>query len=112
MNFEEKYNELVEKIRWTKDQYINGDDKCWKDLEDLFKLLPEGYTPPERDECVELQYCQWYIKSCHNPNIKYESPQRRIEELEKEVEELQRIRVELENDVFHYKELLWRYKEC
>lgn len=80
MNFEQEYNKLANSIRWVRDQ--RGDDKCYKDLEWLYDQLPEGYTPPERDEIVELENCKQYIASCHNPNIKYVSPQRRIEELE------------------------------
>lgn len=50
-------------------------------------LLPEGYVPPERDESVELELCKQYIKSCHNPSVKYTSPQRRIEELETQLKD-------------------------
>lgn len=69
-------------IRKLRDDWLNGDDKCWKDLEELFKLLPEGFTPPARDESVELENCKKYIASCHHPEVKYVSPQVRIAELE------------------------------
>jgi len=67
-------------IRDMRDQ--RGDDRCWKDLENLYALLPEGYTPPVRDEAVEIENCIKYIRSCHDPRTTYVSPQRRIEELE------------------------------
>jgi cytidyltransferase-like protein len=73
---------LEECIRKHRDSWINGDDKCWKDNEELYKLLPEGFTPPEGDESVELWNCIKYLRSCHHPSVKYESPQVRIEELE------------------------------
>ena len=75
-------------IRRLRDEWLRGDDKCWKDLETCFALLPEGYTPPARDTCVELENCKRYIASCHDPRVQYTSPQRRIEELESEVEQL------------------------
>jgi uncharacterized coiled-coil protein SlyX len=76
---------LRAKVRWVRDQWQAGDDKCWKDLEELFKLLPEGYEIPKRDSRVELKLCEQYIASCHHPGVEYVSPQRRIEELEAEV---------------------------
>lgn len=65
-----------------------GDDKCWMDDEKLYKLLPEGYTPPARDTAVELANCRKYICSRMNPATIYISPQRRIEELELEIARL------------------------
>jgi hypothetical protein len=59
-----------------------GDDRCWRDDEALYKLLPEGYTPPDMDTNVELSRCKEYILSRHNPSTIYISPQRRIEQLE------------------------------
>jgi len=59
-----------------------GDDRCWRDDETLYKILPEGYNPPDVDTCVELERCRQYIRSRHHPEIVYVSPQRRIEELE------------------------------
>lgn len=71
-------------IRAHRDSWLRGDDKCWQDNEELYKLLPEGYKSPERDTTVELDNCRKYIASCHDPKIEYVSPQRRIEELEAE----------------------------
>jgi len=94
-NEQERYISTLEKqIRYIRDQ--RGDDKCWKDWETLFAILPEGYTIPERDETVEIDLCKKYISSCHNPAIKYVSPQRRIEELEEELAECNRQIVWLE----------------
>lgn len=73
-------------IRDVRDQ--RGDDRCWKDLEKLYSLLPEGYVPPARDESVEIENCIRYIRSCHDPRTTYVSPQRRIEELEAELKQL------------------------
>ncbi len=82
-----EYEKLLAAIRKHRDE--RGDDRCWKDNETLYAVLPEGYTPPERDSLVELENCKRYIASCHDPRTRYESPQRRIEELEAQVEELQ-----------------------
>lgn len=72
----EKYEAAIRRIR---DQ--RGDDRCWRDFEELFRLLPEGYTPPARDTTVELEYCRKFIDSLRNPATVYVSPQREIEEL-------------------------------
>jgi hypothetical protein len=58
-----------------------GDDRCWRDDEELYKLLPEGYEAPAFDSCVELDRCWQFIHSRHNPTTVYVSPQRRIEAL-------------------------------
>lgn len=76
-------------VRWVRDQ--QGDDKCWQDWERLFACLPEGYTPPKRDESVELENCKQYIASCHRLDVEYTSPQLRIKELEFEVDNLRLI---------------------
>lgn len=68
-----------DKIREIRD--LRGDDKCWKDFEELFSLLPEGYTPPQRDTTVELAHCERFIASIHNPGTVYVSPEREIEKL-------------------------------
>lgn len=73
-------------IRKHRDQ--RGDDRCFLDDEELYKVLPEGYTSPERDTTVELELCKKFINSRRNPKTEYISPQRRIEELEAEVERL------------------------
>jgi hypothetical protein len=77
---------LQNKIRWHQNQWLSGDNKCWKDNEELYKLLPEGYTPPQRDTLCELENCKRYIESCHDPKVKYVSPQVRIQELEELVD--------------------------
>lgn len=79
---------LREGIRRHRDSWLRGDDKCWKDNEELYKLLPERYSPPSRDTLVELSNCEKYIASCHDPRVEYVSPQRRIEKLEAEVRQL------------------------
>lgn len=84
----EKIHLYEESIRKHRDEYLSGDNKCWKDNEELYKLLPEGYTPPSRDTSVELENCKKYIASCHDPRIQYKNPQDRIEELEKLVASL------------------------
>ncbi len=78
-------------IRQHRDSWLNGDDKCYKDNEELYKLLPEGFEIPKRDESVELELCKKYIKSCHHPDVEYVSPQRRIEELYQQVRNLKRL---------------------
>jgi len=78
-----RIDELEAAIRAHRESWLNGDDKCWKDNEELYKKLPEGFEPPERDELVEIGLCRQYIASCHHPDVKYVSPQRRIEELER-----------------------------
>jgi NTP pyrophosphatase (non-canonical NTP hydrolase) len=81
--FRKQLNTLYEAIRKIRD--VRGDDRCWMDYEVLFALLPEGYTPPKRDETVELELCKQFIRSCHDPKVNYVSPQRRIEVLEGEL---------------------------
>lgn len=80
MTTDEQVAHLLSAIRKHRD--ARGDDRCWLDDEELYKALPEGYTPPERDTTVELKLCQKYIECRHNPATEYVSPQRRIEELE------------------------------
>lgn len=52
--------DLYKQIRKIRDTF--GDDKCWKDWEALFKMLPEGYTPPMQDIAVALKHCEKYLK--------------------------------------------------
>lgn len=82
-----KLHKIQEAIRKHRDSWLSGDDKCWRDNEELYKLLPEGYTPPERDTFCELKNCIRYVESCHDPRVTYTSPQRRIEELEAELKD-------------------------
>jgi len=79
-----EYHKLANAIRKHRDQ--KGDDRCWMDDEELYRLLPEGYEAPKRDSCVELKLCEKFIATRHNPNTEYVSPERRIEELEKQLE--------------------------
>jgi hypothetical protein len=58
-----------------------GDDRCWLDDEELYKLLPEGYTPPVRDTSVELERCKQFIENRQNPVTIYVSPERELERL-------------------------------
>jgi len=78
--------ELREAIRTHRDE--RGDDRCWEDDERLYKALPEGYAPPERDTSVELENCKRYISCRRNPNTEYISPQREIEKLQEEIKYL------------------------
>lgn len=73
---------LAEAIRKHRDQ--RGDDRCWMDDEELYRSLPEGYTPPARDSAVELKNCERYIACRHNPATEYVSPEREIEVLRAE----------------------------
>lgn len=58
---------------------VRGDDRCWRDDEALYGVLPEGYTPPERDTAVELENCKRYIATRQHPQTEYVSPERAIE---------------------------------
>lgn len=73
-------------IRWIRDQ--RGDDRCWADLEQLYNLLPEGYTVPKRDTLIKLENCKKYIESCNNPATVYVSPEREIENLRRIIRRL------------------------
>ncbi len=79
----EEVQRLQRAIREHRD--ARGDDRCWMDDEALYKTLPEGYTAPARDTCIQLENCILYIKSRQNPGTVYVSPQRRIEELESQL---------------------------
>lgn len=81
-----RIGQLESAIRNHRDQ--RGDDRCWMDDEELYKVLPEGYTAPARDTEVELKLCEKFISCRKNPATAYVSPQRRIEELEAELEQL------------------------
>jgi hypothetical protein len=59
-----------------------GDDRCWLDDEELYRVLPEGFTAPPRDTAVELAKCQQYIACRHNPRTVYVSPETEITRLE------------------------------
>lgn len=76
---------LQSAIRKHRDQ--RGDDRCWMDDEELYIVLPEGYTPPPRDTAVELKNCERFIASRQNPKTEYVSPEREIERLKRIVGE-------------------------
>ena len=79
---------LRDAIRKHRDQ--RGDDRCWMDDEELYRVLPEGYTPPARDSAVQLENCKRFIACRENPATYYVSPEREIERLKKQVDGLQR----------------------
>jgi hypothetical protein len=72
--------ELEAAIRKHRD--YRGDDRCYQDDGELYKVLPEGDTRPPREVAVTLMNCEAYIR-CRQQGREYVSPQRRIEELEK-----------------------------
>jgi len=82
LELEHKITKYEQGIRRHRDSYLRGDDKCWKDNEILYLLLPEGFKVPQRDQSCELKNCEKYIASCHHPEIQYHSPQDRIDLLE------------------------------
>jgi len=86
---EDELVKLQNAIRKHRDQ--RGDDRCWMDDEELYKVLPEGYTPPARDSTVELENCKRYIACRHNPSTEYVSPEREIENLKAKIEQLENI---------------------
>ena len=77
---------LQSAIRKHRDQ--RGDDRCWMDDEELYRVLPEGYVAPVRDTAVELDKCEQFIRCRHNPGTVYVSPEREIEELRSEIRRL------------------------
>lgn len=98
---ERRVQELEAAIRSHRDQ--RGDDRCWLDDEKLYKVLPEGYTPPARDCTVELELCKRFIVSRHNPGTEYVSPQRLIEELQEENRKLKGLIEEREQAIRDYR---------
>ena len=80
---------LEQGVRTHRDQ--RGDDRCWMDDENLYKLLPEGYTAPKREVAVELELCKKYLQCRRNPATTYVSPQRRIEELSEKLYEIMKL---------------------
>jgi hypothetical protein len=73
----------VERLRAAirKHRDYRGDDRCYLDDEELYRILPEGFTTPLRDTSVELKNCERFIACRHNPGTVYVSPQREIERL-------------------------------
>lgn len=84
---DDRVQELEAAIRKHRD--YRGDDRCWLDDEELYRVLPEGYTPPQRDGAVELENCKRFIECRRNPKTEYVSPQREIEELKRRVASLE-----------------------
>jgi hypothetical protein len=85
LDLETQIKSLQKAIRAHRDQ--RGDDRCWLDDETLYRVLPEGYTPPARDSRVELKNCEKFIACRHNPETIYESPEARISSLAAELKE-------------------------
>lgn len=83
-----RIKELEDAIRKHRDQ--RGDDRCWQDDEELYKILPEGYEVPKREVAVEWAMCKKYLACRRNPKTEYISPQREIERLQRRVEELEK----------------------
>ena len=85
-------------VRKHRDEH--GDDRCYQDDYVLYAALPEGYTPPAYDTCVEIHNCLRYIACRQDPKVHYVSPQREIERLMKEVERLKTLAKRIvENDL-------------
>lgn len=69
---------LFDQIRKVRDNF--GDDKCWKDWNALFAMLPEGYTPPQQDISIQLEDCKRYL-TCQSEGTEYMPPPRWIKGL-------------------------------
>lgn len=92
----ESKNELIRQVNTLeaairKHRDFRGDNRCWIDDEELYKVLPEGYTPPDREVAVEFEFCQRFILCRRNPATEYISPQVEIERLGAEVARLQEL---------------------
>lgn len=72
--------ELEAAIRKHRD--FLGDNRCHMDDHELYLVLPEGDTRPEKDTAVTIENCEKFIACRHDPGRTYVSPQVRIEELE------------------------------
>lgn len=93
----EEYIKILENaIRKHRD--YRSDDRCWMDDEELYKILPEGYTPPARDCSVELENCKKYIESRHNPATEYISPELEIEHLRLKLALYKQSFIEIDNE--------------
>ena len=83
---------LVAAIRKHRDQ--RGDDRCWLDDAELYAVLGEPYeTPKLAEPCEMMANCVRFIKSRHNPEVPYVSPEREIEQLRAKLAEWERHRV-------------------
>lgn len=81
--FRDEIKSLRDAIRKHRDQ--RGDDRCWLDDQELYKVLPEGIGDADTRLCtpdIMLENCKRFIASRHNPAIPYISPQRQIDGLE------------------------------
>ena len=67
------YRETLDKIRQIRDTF--GDDRCVFDWHELFRMLPEGYTPPSQDIPVQLKDCERFLK-CKAEGTEYIPPPR------------------------------------
>lgn len=76
----ERVEELEAAIRRHRD--ARGDNRCWMDDEALYRVLPEGFTPPERDTAVEIERCLQFLLARKNPATAYVSPQAEIDALQ------------------------------
>lgn len=74
----------VERLRAAirKHRDYRGDDRCYEDDGELYRVLPEGYNPVALDTSIDLNQCALFKFCRANPATKYTSPQRRIEVLE------------------------------
>jgi hypothetical protein len=115
----EKMNRLlqskeIEKLRAAirKHRDQRGDDRCWMDDEELYRVLPEGFTPPARDTAVELANCERFIACRQNPATEYVSPnfeigmlEERVYQRDREIERLNKVLAdllkEMEKDAAH-----------
>jgi hypothetical protein len=79
MHLEYAVDRYADGIREHRD--TRGDDRCWRDDEALYKLLPEGFEAPDIDSAVELKRCEQFIACRQNPATEYVSPERMIEQL-------------------------------
>jgi len=76
--YEEREDKLFDQIRKVRDNF--GDDKCWKDWNALFAMLPEGYTPPKQDIPIQLENCKQYL-TCQSEGTEYMPPPRWVKGL-------------------------------
>lgn len=78
--------QMLDAIRKHRD--YRGDDRCWRDDEELYGRMPEGYIPQKIESSVELTNCQKFIECRKNPMTLYVSPERMIEQLRTQNERL------------------------
>ena len=76
---------LLAAIRKHRD--YRGDDRCHADDGELYAVLPEGDTRPEKDTAVTIENCHQFI-ACRQQGREYVSPEREIERLKQENDSL------------------------